>query len=160
MKCTRTSLLRRVVMWAAGVVLVVSVGACAASLFRVGWQSDDGAFNIEAEGGFLIVFNHASPQPPTGWRCEGVRLHLRWWPRSGSGFWSTSAGHPSGVPRLWMVYIPLWMPLLASGLALWSTFLIGRTARLRTVRGLCPTCRYDLTGITGPCPECGKEREA
>jgi rubrerythrin len=37
--------------------------------------------------------------------------------------------------------------------ALWFR---GRTrAKLRSRRGLCPVCGYDLRGSPGRCPECG-----
>ena len=52
------------------------------------------------------------------------------------------------------VSIPLWMPLSASALASWLSFLVAE--RLRRKIGCCKNCGYNLTGnTTGVCPECG-----
>ncbi len=67
MKRTRTSVLRRAVMWAAGVVLVVSVVAWLVSLFGVYWTPAE-------ESGWAVGLNSgaywASRGPhgnPIGW---------------------------------------------------------------------------------------------
>ena len=60
-----------------------------------------------------------------------------------------------GLPNSRMVGVPLWMFFLL-GLAL-TTPAILHMRRMRLDQ-LCPTCAYDLTGITGPCPECGREK--
>lgn len=60
-------------------------------------------------------------------------------------------------------YLPLWRGLILSTLfyaAIWWGLLalprlIRRTLRAR--RGLCPSCAYDMRGLTNsPCPECGR----
>lgn len=50
--------------------------------------------------------------------------------------------------------IPLWILILASGIATWF---LGRAARPR-LAGSCSHCRYDRSGLpsSAPCPECGK----
>ncbi|HZW06485.1 MAG TPA: hypothetical protein VFF65_05125 [Phycisphaerales bacterium] len=55
-------------------------------------------------------------------------------------------------------------PIILVGALAGIAFIIGRIVRRRSRRQArvitCPSCAYDLTGITGPCPECGKERQA
>lgn len=53
------------------------------------------------------------------------------------------------------VMVPHWMLLCLTALplAVWLTVFV---ARARIPAGHCRFCRYDRTGITGPCPECGK----
>lgn len=62
-------------------------------------------------------------------------------------------------PGLWLMELPLWVPTLAAALVLVPVWAIRRTARKRFGAGRCGQCAYDLTGITGPCPECGREQE-
>jgi hypothetical protein len=65
------------------------------------------------------------------------------------------------MPGRWAFVAPLWMPSTgAAGVlaALWFVAHAGR--RGRQLAGKCTGCGYDLSGLTGPCPECGKEREA
>lgn len=64
--------------------------------------------------------------------------------------------------RFWSVGIPCWLAVAI--FALLPTFMIVRLAagrvrgRLRTSRGRCCKCGYDLTGNTsGLCPECGSK---
>jgi len=60
-------------------------------------------------------------------------------------------------------YVPSWPGLLADALvfaailaAIHQFAAASRRWRRRRARR-CEACAYDLTGITGPCPECGKE---
>ena len=61
----------------------------------------------------------------------------------------------------WHVSVPMWLP--AAGLAvlpaLWLARLGRHRRRQRRMRGLCPTCGYDLRATPGRCPECGKVPE-
>jgi hypothetical protein len=57
--------------------------------------------------------------------------------------------------RRWVLFVPMWFPALAFGLApaIWCA----RRNRRRngTEPGLCPTCAYDLRASKDRCPECG-----
>lgn len=57
----------------------------------------------------------------------------------------------SGLPSY--VAIPLWAIAVPFVLGAVWFFWRGR----RPLPGHCRKCGYDLTGITGPCPECGLE---
>lgn len=50
------------------------------------------------------------------------------------------------------VAIPLWIPLAFFAAIAWR---LRRGDGLIHIPGVCPSCSYDLTGIAGPCPECG-----
>lgn len=60
--------------------------------------------------------------------------------------------------------------LVVGRLAAWPLLVVGivmlvypsRTERrwARLSRGICPKCKYDLTGVQDRCPECGRELSA
>lgn len=56
-----------------------------------------------------------------------------------------------------LFYIPLWTLTLGAAMLFGTACL--SPSRARPKPGLCPRCAYDLTGISGPCPECGNEQE-
>lgn len=63
-----------------------------------------------------------------------------------------------GVPVLAIAVIVL--ALLMPDIGVWAMERMKSRREAGLARnGLCTACGYDLTGITGPCPECGKERE-
>lgn len=59
-------------------------------------------------------------------------------------------------PRSWKVRVPLWSLAVLTA-ALPAERLWRHGSRRRAIRrGLCPHCRYNLTGnVSGVCPECG-----
>jgi len=91
---------------------------------------------------------------PVGWSVRGVR-HV-----SLAVGWSWQITHmPPATPQAGaeLTSIPLYVPfaLLAGpvALAVYRGVRRGRGA----LEGRCDDCGYDLAGLTGPCPECGKE---
>jgi hypothetical protein len=96
-------------------------------------------------------------------RCTPVGTHhARVSPDIGTGgycypeYLRSSSLNPTGPA----IVLPIWMPLLLS-VAL-ATPVALRLA-LAPTPGVCRACGYDLSGITGACPECGnaeQEREA
>ena len=88
--------------------------------------------------------------------------------RTRFGFWSGAQSDPAVSTLSWLsaspgsfvtgfVYAPVWPVAIACALlpAARATAWVVRHRRVR--RGLCPRCRYDLTGnVSGVCPECGR----
>ena len=151
---------RRVVMWAAGVVLVLSVASWAASLWGVGWnkpnpqwQAKPQTLNFRLEWGLAIVSNEFLGRRD-GWFVTRFDWPRNWWPKNRVFYYV----HARNAPPQWGIYIPIWIPTALSGLCLCGTLLIGRHRRALAHNALCPTCGYDLTGIDGVCPECGGKR--
>lgn len=65
-------------------------------------------------------------------------------------------------PTVELPYLPLWPGLILNTLFYaaiwWGLLALPRLIRrvVRTRRGLCPRCAYDMRGLTNtPCPECG-----
>ena len=145
MRDTRTSLLRRAVMWAAGVVLVMSVAALPVSRLGVSWCGADRQWWAALREGQVWVGHPASGGPgasvPHGWST-------RWQP----ALWVPAAGARRG----WWHRVHLWTPLVAGGAVLLAGWATGLRALKVAPSGFCSVCHYDLSGITGPCPECGK----
>jgi hypothetical protein len=99
--------------------------------------------------------------------ATGSGVHIKegvieaYWSSPGHSFWTAPIGstrwgfewprwnrHTGGT----VVYLPLWLPLLA----LLSVLTIPRFLDRRTVPGHCQQCGYNLTGnVSGQCPECG-----
>ncbi|MCC7387300.1 MAG: hypothetical protein IT431_00885 [Phycisphaerales bacterium] len=155
---------RRVVMLAAGVVLAISSAAWVTSLFRVHWASPiaPGRFgpplrqtpNASLENGLAIFCNEQTTV--SGWQAWGFSREHYWWPKSKFFYYV----HPRNRGPRWGICIPLWIPAACSGLTLGGLLVIGRRGRALARKGHCPTCNYDLTGITGVCPECGMSVDA
>ncbi len=47
---------------------------------------------------------------------------------------------------------------IGTGGAAIAVAMVWLSRRFRPFENACPTCGYDLTGIDGVCPECGKKR--
>jgi hypothetical protein len=73
-----------------------------------------------------------------------------WW------FWYRAAPVGRGGHEI-SLSAPLWLLFLILGP--WTTWLFHRDRRhVRWAReGRCVGCGYDLSGVTGPCPECGRK---
>jgi hypothetical protein len=66
------------------------------------------------------------------------------------------AARPGLGWELRSVTIPLWMPLVLSGVAPAVLFATrARARRRRLASGFCTRCGYDLRATPGRCPECG-----
>ena len=61
------------------------------------------------------------------------------------------------IPFGWFLQFPIWFVAAAAALVLGPMWFVGRKVRRWRDAGRCPSCGYDLTGTTGPCPECGGE---
>jgi hypothetical protein len=154
---TRVSLLRRAVMWGAGVVLTVSVVAWVLSMFRPSLAIPYPRWTrlFLAEGGLEV---RRTMIPGESHWTGYVGLYHSWWPRARL----KEAPIVVDMSRLTMrngvtghIFVPLWIPLAASC----GVLVTARLVSCGVPAGICPSCSYDLSGITGPCPECGSERE-
>jgi len=151
---TRTNLLRRAVMWTAGVVLAVSVAAWVAGRWPIYWQSRNGSGFALSYGRLFIWID-----------LNAVRNYDAWWSLRGEYRRTPWFHGPFVFGEIWRlkegaIQLPLCMPATTAGIVLAGTWAWGRQASVRARCGYCASCGYDLTGLTGPCPECGKEREA
>ena len=135
----RRERVRRVAMWAAGVVLVMSVAAWVASLWGLVWETE---FNRGASlyGGAFSV-GRGNHHVGAGFYVLGFERPYWTWPP-----WPQ-------ISHLG-IEVQIYPLVCASAAVLWGTWLSGRTSRSRAL-GHCRTCGYDLTGIEGVCPECG-----
>ncbi len=118
-----------------------------------GWR-DSAVFKIaDGVAGYYpepMAFGLAAP--------ASSRLEIGPPPRWHERFWSWWP-HMFGFGGRWTsVYLPLHFP--ATGLALVTAWLFLRDRRsMRWAReGRCAECGYDLSGVSGKCPECGKGR--
>ncbi|HZW06480.1 MAG TPA: hypothetical protein VFF65_05100 [Phycisphaerales bacterium] len=148
MRRTRTNLLRRAVMWTAGLVLVVSVAAWLGSVAGWEWRAGPRLVLILTCGEVRALVGAVDS---IGWEYDSAGVA---WP-----LWRLPKLIEVGSWDLWALIMPLWVPAMVASAVLGGMCLrdlvIGRAAA-----GCCRACAYDLTGITGPCPECGKERKA
>ena len=72
-----------------------------------------------------------------------------------AGFIYTFAA--DSTPPFRMVITPSWFVALLCAILPARRLWRSRTRRLRSRRGLCPACGYDLRATPGRCPECGRE---
>ena len=78
------------------------------------------------------------------WRLQGQSNYpAEWWPMAVHTFVDWVAWPASLLWLAMIVCVMVRAPALIRG---------------PQRRDECPTCNYDLAGITGPCPECGAER--
>ena len=108
-------------------------------------------FVILAPGLFRYYASQDPRSPATAWNPPAVDEY-------------TSGGvliDLDGSREIPLPYTPIWTGLLGNVAVFtagaWLTFFTVAAARgaLAKRHGRCPHCRYDLTGITGVCPECG-----
>ena len=83
----------------------------------------------------------------------------RAWARFGFGTWTelcADGGHfLSPLPQR-VVFLPLWVIVLAAAIAPTTWFVRSRVERHRTALNICLVCGYDLRATPECCPECGK----
>ena len=104
--------------------------------------------------GSQVIRNMLRRYPPGD---PATRTHWTWTTQSERFFvWRPSRSTIAMLGTV--VYIPLWIPLLA--VALLTAILFSYSPmrrRVRRKRGLCAHCGYELTGnVSGQCPECGE----
>jgi hypothetical protein len=58
--------------------------------------------------------------------------------------------------RWWSFQLPLWIPVLALGTPAAFLFHFDRRSVRWAREGRCVSCGYDLSGVAGKCPECGR----
>lgn len=57
-----------------------------------------------------------------------------------------------------VLLIPLWIPALGAAMVAVGAWIVDWWLRERKHDGHCRTCGYNLPGIDGPRPECGKRQ--
>jgi hypothetical protein len=116
---------------------------------------------VGREPGYLLTVDAGWPAPAlryTATYAAGSRqAGGPQWPDAGAGLFAASGG---GIPTQPLAGFAINTLFYTAILALpVSVFPIRR--RLRTRRGRCPKCGYDLAGLAdaaAPCPECGAAR--
>lgn len=128
---------------AAGVALCLALSI--ASLWMVTWRHPTRTeWVVGAWSGMLIVSDGGSYTRP-GWDAMPLRWRLNWWPYDGDWLNVGRGG--------FRVLVPLWAPTLIFGALLGGGLVMRRPARRD---GECAACGYDLRGLNGACPECGR----
>jgi hypothetical protein len=84
------------------------------------------------------------------------------WSMQYSGFHASVTGD-AGVDRAWVIVVPWWSLIIASGLI--AVFPMRQKIRMWRIRhrmqsGKCSVCGYDLRATPDRCPECGTIPEA
>jgi hypothetical protein len=143
-KHTRTNLLRRIVTWAAGVVLVVSVAAWVVSIFGAEWRAGSRLL-LSLAGGEIQAL--AGEVDAIGWEYDSAGLI---WP-----VWRLPFLIDLGGGYLWGLVVPLWVPASLAGVTFGTMCRLRRRGGAGTGERHCGAYGYDLTGIIGRCPECG-----
>src|SRR5262249_26518553 len=133
-------------------VMLASWGASRWILIKVTHVGEYSSLAGVSNGGIFVLWFRGSARhwPGPGWHIDGERCGPAWRWRAG---WDTELG----ITR---VAIPLYTPFTLLGLP--TAFLFHRDRRsVRWAReGRCVWCGYDLSGVTGPCPECGREESS
>jgi hypothetical protein len=153
-------------MWAAGAVLALSLAVWFASLWGICWESGLG-FTLGLRWGDVVLYDEPAPGTTPSLIVEGLRPTTSLgpdWPRIGvAGFELRHRWRPPAFihgPQYWCIRAPLWIPALCATIVLAAAWRIGQRAHRSHDRGVhCLACGYDLTGIRGKCPECGREPE-
>lgn len=152
----RRSRVRWMLKWAATVACGLTLAAMAACLYwkAIEFRSDRLCFSI---GGGEIVFLLTTDEdfvgtPPNGslkfFVAKSWKAIVGEW--SGSYVWPRALGRPG----LYVLNVPLWIPLVVfGGLTGWLWW----RDRRGFGPGRCLKCGYDLTGnVSERCPECGE----
>lgn len=173
-KPVTTARKRRALGWALIAAGLLITGAWAGSQWRwYGYVSS--SWSSWCSSGALTIATPAWNMfdTATGWKAKPPATGSRWQ-------WTSSGPAPNAliptptrdinfhIARFRQIRgtvfldILLWPPALAAlfagGALLWSA----RRAQRRAALGLCPNCRYNLTGLDSgtPCPECGRPNSA
>jgi hypothetical protein len=142
--------IRKTIKWGGAAVTVLLVVVWIGSgWWGLWWWSKGGDCAAIAMGSAIIgTQDYPVPANAAGFNVEhSSTTNFRWW------LWS--AEHTG--PTTWQLYIPLWLPMLASLLVSAVAWRLDTLARRRARVGLCPKCNYDRTGLAAGavCPECG-----
>ena len=145
-------MLRRTLTTLSLIGLLLSVGLWGVSYFSVSyflndsrWGCDEGALDWYRQGSLW-----SGAWSDDGWHYGVNYMGRGWMP-------SIHFGH-FGMRH---VYMPLWVPLLMSGILPAYALLPIHRRRKRKKLGLCLTCGYNLKGLTEPrCPECNTPFES
>ncbi len=136
--------------------LSLSLAFWGVSYFNVEILPTNGEGRVFLGKGCLIIGQWGYSRPGDrvrGWRWHGFENSKTTWLPS----WRLRPFYGSYGTIIWVVHIPLWIPTVLFGFALWLSRLSVRRARARREGGQCVNCGYDLRGSAGRCPECGME---
>lgn len=148
--------IRKSVKWGGVVLCALCVAVWITGELRwFGWWNGGEGIRLTA-GGVEVIW---APAWRDHWHGPGF-----FWKRSPPGRtdWAFSFWFLGSGTRGFMVFIPLWIPVLVTGLAGSFAWYLDRAADRRIRNGACPKCDYDRRGLAlgAPCPECGAEKDA
>ena len=126
--------------------LLLSVGLWGVSYFSVSYYLNDSRWGCDE--GALDWYRHGSLWAGA-WTSDGWHYGVNYMGRG----WMPSIHF--GQFGMRHVYMPLWVPLLISGILPAYALLPVHRRRKRKKLGLCLKCGYDLRGSKERCPECG-----
>lgn len=134
-------------------MLLLSVAGMGACLVRSWWLLSPAGSSVEVQlfSGCLWMNNIRAAVAPDGTRgTEVIGMDDPHW------LWPGETGFVEASDGLWGAVLPLWIPAAVSGGVLLALARSHLRERRRAMVGCCTKCGYDLAGIDGVCPECGR----
>ncbi len=140
--------IRKTVKWGGAVVTVLlAVVWIGSAWWAISWYRQRGISFIVVNGCLDVEDRLGRPWPTEllGWEVRPHDPHFRW-----SLDWASRSS-------VWLISVPLWMPLALSVIVTAAAWRLDTLARRRARMNLCPKCNYDRTGLAAGvvCPECG-----
>jgi hypothetical protein len=121
----------------------------------VGRTSNAFSDDFDRSAGWSFQSQHQTTPIISPFTDEGSHRVVQW---TGFDYIYRNTSRPSfGTLAFCRVVLPIWLPTLIASMP--SMILLARYVRHRhrMLKGLCPSCGYDLRASSERCPECGKQ---